>query len=92
MKMLNRSFLSPAVISALAAAILFGASTPIAKYFIGGNSPILIAGLLYSGSGIGLMLIKIILTRKQADLLLVFRLFRKCRRNNKKTCIRNRMT
>ncbi len=63
MKMLNRSFLSPAVISALAAAILFGASTPIAKYFIGGNSPILIAGLLYSGSGIGLMLIKIIRDR-----------------------------
>ena len=63
MKMLNRSFLSPAVISALAAAILFGASTPIAKYFIGENSPILIAGLLYSGSGIGLMLIKIIRDR-----------------------------
>ncbi len=60
MKILNRSSLSPAVIAALSAAILFGASTPIAKYFMGGNSPILIAGLLYSGSGIGLMLIKII--------------------------------
>lgn len=63
MKILNRSSLSPAVIAALFAAILFGASTPLAKYFVGGNSPILIAGLLYSGSGIGLMLIKIIRDR-----------------------------
>ncbi len=63
MKILNRSSLSPAVIAALFAAILFGASTPLAKYFVGANSPILIAGLLYSGSGIGLMLIKIIRDR-----------------------------
>ena len=39
---------------ALAAALLFGASTPLAKLLTGGTSPILLAGLLYVGSGLGL--------------------------------------
>lgn len=39
---------------ALAAAILFGAGTPFAKMLIGQTSPILLAGLLYVGSGLGL--------------------------------------
>ncbi len=39
---------------ALAAAGLFGASTPAAKLLIGDESPLLMAGLLYVGSGVGL--------------------------------------
>jgi drug/metabolite transporter (DMT)-like permease len=39
---------------ALAAALLFGASAPIAKLLLDQTSPQLLAGLLYLGSGIGL--------------------------------------
>lgn len=46
---MNRS-----ILYALGAALLFGASTPFAKLLIGDNEPILVAGLLYAGSGIGL--------------------------------------
>lgn len=40
--------------AALAAALLFGASTPFAKVLLGDVSPLLLAGLLYLGSGCGL--------------------------------------
>src|SRR6266542_3865278 len=39
---------------ALLAAILFGLSTPLAKLLLGGISPQVLAGLLYTGSGLGL--------------------------------------
>lgn len=39
---------------ALLAALLFGASTPLAKTLTGAVSPVLLAGLLYLGSGLGL--------------------------------------
>ena len=39
---------------ALAAALLFGASTPLAKVLVGTMPPLLLAGLLYLGSGLGL--------------------------------------
>ncbi|WER47313.1 DMT family transporter [Cupriavidus sp. WKF15] len=39
---------------ALLAALLFGASTPLAKALTGSVAPLLLAGLLYLGSGIGL--------------------------------------
>ncbi|MGO9556538.1 MAG: DMT family transporter [Syntrophobacteraceae bacterium] len=42
------------VFYAIAAAVLFGASTPFAKLLVGGIDPILLAGLLYLGSGCGL--------------------------------------
>ena len=43
---------------ALVSAILFGASTPLAKLLLGdGVAPWLLAGLLYMGSGLGLSLI-----------------------------------
>jgi drug/metabolite transporter (DMT)-like permease len=45
-----------AVAYALAAAALFGASTPAAKILAGEMSAFLLAGLLYAGSGIGLSL------------------------------------
>jgi drug/metabolite transporter (DMT)-like permease len=44
-----------AVWFALAAAALFGASTPLAKALVGEMPPVLLAGLLYLGSGLGLM-------------------------------------
>ena len=42
---------------AIAAALLFGLSTPAAKAIVGDVNPLLLAGLLYLGSGIGLGLI-----------------------------------
>ena len=42
------------VIYALAAAALFGASTPFAKLLVGRVDPVLLAGMLYLGSGCGL--------------------------------------
>ncbi len=41
---------------ALAAALLFGASTPLAKLLLAETSPLLLAGLLYLGGGCGLAL------------------------------------
>src|SRR5471032_1929365 len=48
------------ILYALAAAALFGASTPLAKSLGLGLSPILLAGLLYLGSGIGLAGVRLI--------------------------------
>src|SRR4051794_31890878 len=46
---------------ALASAILFGTSTPVAKLLLGdGVSPWLLAGLLYLGSGIGLAIVHVV--------------------------------
>lgn len=45
------------IIAALGAAVLFGISTPISKTLINTTSPLLLAGLLYAGSGIGLTVV-----------------------------------
>lgn len=45
---------------ALAAAVLFGASTPFAKLLAGDVPPLLLAGLLYLGSGLGLGLLLLV--------------------------------
>src|SRR5712671_3116447 len=42
---------------ALAAAVLFGASAPFAKLLLRDASPQLLAGLLYAGSGLGLLVV-----------------------------------
>jgi drug/metabolite transporter (DMT)-like permease len=44
------------VTAAILAAVLFGASTPFSKFLLGQIDPLLLAGLLYLGSGIGLAL------------------------------------
>ena len=44
---------------ALLAAALFGASTPLAKLLLQDMSPLMLAGLLYLGSGTGLLLIRL---------------------------------
>jgi drug/metabolite transporter (DMT)-like permease len=51
------------VAAALLAAMLFGASTPFAKVLLGGVAPILLAGLLYLGSGTGLWVLRVVRDR-----------------------------
>lgn len=48
--------INPGILSALAAAFLFGMGTPVAKLLLGPADPWLLAGLLYLGSGLGLAL------------------------------------
>jgi drug/metabolite transporter (DMT)-like permease len=55
--------ITPSVAAALAAALLFGASTPIAKVLVGDVTPVLLAGLLYLGSGLGLWIVRIVRDR-----------------------------
>ncbi len=47
---------NPGIFAALGAALLFGAGTPFAKMLLGPVSPWLLAGLLYLGSGTGLLI------------------------------------
>jgi drug/metabolite transporter (DMT)-like permease len=57
----------PGLLYALLAAILFGASTPFSKMLAAHTSPALLAGLLYLGSGIGLLacyIVRALLVRK----------------------------
>lgn len=49
----------PPACLALVSALLFGASTPVAKMLLGQLSPQLMAGLLYLGSGVGLILYRL---------------------------------
>lgn len=55
---MNRS-----ILYALLAAALFGASTPLAKLLVGELPPVLLAGLLYLGSGMGLALVRLLRDR-----------------------------
>lgn len=48
----------PGIGAALLAAALFGASTPFAKLLLPQTGPWLLAGLLYTGSGVGLWLVR----------------------------------
>lgn len=52
-----------AIAAALCAALLFGASTPFAKLLAGQVTPIMLAGLLYLGSGLGLGVIRLLRDR-----------------------------
>lgn len=55
--------LSRAALAALGAAFLFGGSTPFAKQLVGEIAPVLLAGLFYLGSGLGLVLARLIKER-----------------------------
>lgn len=46
--------------AAIAAAVLFGTGTPLAKLLLDSVSPWLLAGLLYTGSGLGLGLVRLV--------------------------------
>lgn len=52
--------MNQSILFALAAATLFGASTPLAKLLVGDVPPVLLGGLLYLGSGVGLGLFRAI--------------------------------
>ena len=45
------------IVFALGSALLFGASTPLAKALVGTIDPLWLAGLLYAGSGLGLTVV-----------------------------------
>jgi drug/metabolite transporter (DMT)-like permease len=47
-----------AIMYALLSAALFGVSTPAAKAFLGSMAPVVLAGLLYCGAGLGVALIR----------------------------------
>lgn len=49
----------PPAVLALLAAVLFGVSTPLAKLLVDEMPPLLLAGLLYLGSGLGLGLLRL---------------------------------
>ena len=51
------------VAAALGSAVLFGVTTPLAKQLLAGTHPLLIAGLLYLGSGVGVSLLRVIQDR-----------------------------
>ena len=50
----HRLSMNPGISAALAAALLFGASAPLAKWLLRDIGPWMLAGLFYLGSGIGL--------------------------------------
>jgi drug/metabolite transporter (DMT)-like permease len=56
--MMNQKRISP-ILQALTAALLFGASAPLAKLLLGAIEPIPLAAFLYLGSGIGLSGVKL---------------------------------
>ncbi|HEU0204260.1 MAG TPA: DMT family transporter [Burkholderiaceae bacterium] len=60
---MRRSLAHPAVWAAFGAALLFGGSTPVAKQLMGDLPPLLLAGLLYLGSGIGLAAVRLLRDR-----------------------------
>ena len=54
------TLINPGIAAALGAALLFGASTPLAKLLLGAVSPWMLAALLYLGSGLGLGIYRLI--------------------------------
>src|SRR5438034_934514 len=60
---LFRFSMSSSILAALGAAVLFGGSTPLAKQLVGDVPAMLLAGLLYLGSGIGLSIMRCIRDR-----------------------------
>jgi drug/metabolite transporter (DMT)-like permease len=52
---------------ALLAAVLFGASTPFAKGLLGTVDPVVLAGLLYLGAGLGLVVWRWLRIRRDGD-------------------------
>lgn len=56
----------PSILRALVAALLFGASAPLAKLLLGEVEPIPLAAFLYLGSGFGLLVVKLFQRRQPA--------------------------
>lgn len=64
----HAGLLNPGVLASLMAAALFGAGTPLAKRLLYSVDPWLLAGLLYAGSGIGLVLVLCLRPRARSPL------------------------
>src|SRR5215510_12478836 len=58
---IDRRWLPAGVGVALLSALLFGLSTPFAKLLLGEIPPLLLAGLLYAGSGLGLSALRLVM-------------------------------
>jgi len=63
---MRRNTITP-IIQALLAALLFGASAPISKLFLGEIQPIPLAAFLYLGSGIALFIVQLIQNKRQSS-------------------------
>ncbi len=63
----SRETTLPGVSFAILAAVLFGASTPFAKILLGKTEPVMLAGLLYLGSGVGLGIWSTLRSRSRRD-------------------------
>jgi drug/metabolite transporter (DMT)-like permease len=59
MNLLGHRSLAPGIPFALLSALLFGATTPLAKLLLGTVDPWMLAGLLYLGSGLGLGMLRL---------------------------------
>ena len=57
---LRSSTFNPGIVATLVAAVLFGASAPIAKWFLHDVNPWMLAGLFYLGAGIGLGIYRLV--------------------------------
>ncbi|MHB1566477.1 MAG: DMT family transporter [Acidiferrobacter sp.] len=65
----NQGYRRPGILATLAAALLFGAGTPLAKILLAHVSPWLLAGLLYIGAGVGLTGFRLLKRRPPLALL-----------------------
>jgi drug/metabolite transporter (DMT)-like permease len=63
----THSHLWPGVPLALGAAVLFGASTPLAKFLLGSIDPWMLAGILYLAAGLGLYAVRTIRKGSQQE-------------------------
>ena len=61
----DTSILYKPVIMAVAAAFVYGAAAPVSKILLNSLPPIFLAGLLYSGAGIGMLILGLISKRKK---------------------------
>jgi drug/metabolite transporter (DMT)-like permease len=64
-----RSLAQPGVLATLTAAVLFGGGTPLAKLLLTQTSPWLLAALLYLGSGVGLLALRLLRSAPPVQLL-----------------------
>lgn len=62
---MQRSHVSP-MLQALLAAVLFGASAPVAKLLLGEVEPVFLAAFLYLGSGLGVLFYKFLFGRRRS--------------------------
>ena len=58
-----------AVVYALISAALFGVSTPAAKFLVGTVHPVVLAGLLYCGAGVGIAVLRRVVPRVLPSIL-----------------------